>query len=225
MSKFVLISKDAMCTDYLPVYGNKQWKTPNIDALAEQGTVFTRHYTAAPSTVMSFYAMATGTFAHETKYELYQKIHEVYQGETIFTKLKDKGFKCHLVWDEEWEVLFDYYDYYRDDVEVHSLHGLRQGVGSHYVHDGFLQPDDSKAEQAFQMTSKVIKDILDSDENVFLWVHFPHVFYGRVSYGSDIELLDRYVGMIRELVPDHCIAFTADHGNENGHKGKNQLWF
>ena len=220
MSKFVLISKDAMCTDYLPVYGNKQWKTPNIDALAEQGTVFTRHYTAAPSTVMSFYAMATGTFAHETKYELYQKIHEVYQGETIFTKLKDKGFKCHLVWNEEWEVLFDYYDYYRDDVEVHSLHGLRQGVGSHYVHDGFLQPDDSKAEQAFQMTSKVIKDILDSDENVFLWVHFPHVFYGRVSYGSDIELLDRYVGMIRELVPDHCIAFTADHGNENEHKGK-----
>ena len=219
MAKYVLISKDAMCTEYLPAYGNKYWKTPNIDELAAKGTVFLQHYTAAPSTVMSFYAIATGTFAHETKYELYERIHETYVGETMFTKLRDMGYNCHILWDDKWMMLFDYYDYFRDDVKVHVLQGLRQGVGAHYIHEGFLSPDDQKAEEAFLKTSKELEAILTSDENVFLWVHFPHVFYGRAAYGSDIELFDRYVGFIRGLVPDDCIAITADHGNENGNKG------
>ena len=103
-----------MCTDYLPVYGNTFWKTPNIDAIAKQGTVFHNHYTAAPSTVMAFYAMAIGNWPYETKYEMYEKVHERIEGPTAFTRLKDKGYECHLVWDEEWtDVLFEYYDYYQ----------------------------------------------------------------------------------------------------------------
>lgn len=219
MSKIVLISKDAMCTDYLPIYGNKIWKTPNIDELAEKGTVFYNHYTAAPSTVMSFYSMATQIWPYETKYEMYEQIHEVYKGETLFSKLKAQGYECHLVYDEEWNVLLKYYDYFRDDVKIHDLYGLRQGVGSHYIHEGFLKPDDEKAQKAYNTTTKVIDEILNKSNDVFLWIHFPHVFNGRVSYGSDIELLDKYVGYIRTLVPDDCIFISADHGNANGHKG------
>ena len=36
----ILVSKDAMLSSYLPTYGNKYWKTPNIDELAKKGTVF-----------------------------------------------------------------------------------------------------------------------------------------------------------------------------------------
>lgn len=88
MKNIVIISKDAMCTDYLPVYGNSFFKTPNIDELARKGTVFLNHYTAAPSTVMSFYSMVTGRYAHETKYELYQKKFEKIEQDTWFKKLK-----------------------------------------------------------------------------------------------------------------------------------------
>ena len=218
--KYVLISKDAMCTDYLPIYGNKRWNTPNIDKIANTGTVFRDHYTAAPSTVMSFFSMVTGTYAHETKYEMYEKVHDIYEGETFFTKLKKMGFKCHYLFDEMWEGLTDYYDCYRGDIEFHSLKKFRQGVGAHYSHDGFLKPDKMKEDYAFKMVKKAVEEILSSDENVFLWVHFPHVIYGRVSYGDDIELFDKYIGMIMQYVPDNSIAITADHGNMNGHKGK-----
>ena len=64
----LLLTKDAFCKEYLPLYGNKIWagKTPNIDELAAKGMVFNRHYTAAPSTVMAFRAMSTGRFAYES---------------------------------------------------------------------------------------------------------------------------------------------------------------
>lgn len=220
MDKFVLISKDAMCTDYLPTYGNKQWKTPNIDVLAERGTVFHNHYTAAPSTVMSFYSMITGEYGHETKYEMYEKIHDVYQGETLFSKLKKRGYKCHVIWGKIWMELPKYFDCYRDDVEIHLVENFSQGVGAHYSHEGYLIPDDEKRESTFEKITTLLKEILDNDDKVFVWVHFPHVINGEVAYGSDIELYDKYIGYIRSLVPDECIAITADHGNMNGHKGK-----
>ena len=221
MRNFALISKDAMCTDYLPVYGNNYWKTPNIDEIAKQGTVFHNHYTAAPSTVMAFYAMAIGNWPYETKYEMYEKVHERIEGPTAFTRLRDKGYECHLVWDEEWtDVLLEYYDYYRDDIKIHSLVGLRQGVGSHYIHEGFLTPSKEKAELAWNVVKAELDKIFAGKNNVFLWIHFPHVINGCVSYGSDIEPFDRFVGLIREYVDDDRIAITSDHGNQNGHKGK-----
>lgn len=220
MSNYVLISKDAMCTDYLPVYGNKYWQTPNIDELASKGTVFQKHYTAAPSTVMSFYSMITGVYGHETKYEMYERIHDVFQGETLFTKLREKGYECHIIWGDIWRVLPDYFDCYRDDVIIHEHSSFRQGVGAHYTHDGFLKPNKEKSEKTLAETMDMVKNILEEKDNVFLWVHFPHVINGEVAYGSDIELFDRYVGEIRKYVSDEYIAVTADHGNMNGHKGK-----
>lgn len=220
MKKFVIISKDALCRDYLPTYGNKQWSTPNIDAIAAQGTVFTNHYTAAPSTVMSFFSMITGKFAYETGYELYEKINAVYEGETLFTKLRAAGYQCHIIWGDIWMPLPNYYNCYRDAVQLHRIDGFRQGVGAHYKHEGFLKPDPEKEEKTYSVVTDKIREVLESEENVFLWIHFPHVINGRVAYGSDIDLFDRYIGFIRSLVPDNCLALTADHGNMNGHKGK-----
>ena len=64
MKNIIFISKDALNKHVLPTYGNKFWKTPNIDALAEKGTVFNRHYTAAGSTAMAFTAMALGKYCY-----------------------------------------------------------------------------------------------------------------------------------------------------------------
>lgn len=217
---YILITKDAMCTDYLPCYGNIFWKTPNIDELAARGTVFRNYYCAAPSSTMAMYSMITGVFAHETKYEKYEKINDIYIGDTAFTRLKEKGYECHLIWDELWNPTPEYFNCYRDDIIIHSLHKFRQGVGAHYKHDGVLKPDKEKEDYTFNMIEETIKSILSSKKKVFVWIHFPHVIYGRVAYGSDIELFDRYVGMLRKYFDDDAISISADHGNMNGHKNK-----
>lgn len=100
---FLILSKDAQCRDYYHFYGERtgQMPTPNIDALVEQGTVFMNHYTAAASTMMSFYSMALGIFAHETNIQMYERCHQKYEGETMFTRLKDIGYdECHMIWDD-----------------------------------------------------------------------------------------------------------------------------
>lgn len=218
--KIIIVSKDAMCTGYLPLYGNKQWNTPNIDAIAEQGTVFLNHYTAAPSTVMSFYSMITGKFAHESGFDVYEKSYSVYKGETLFSKLRELGYDCHIIWAQNMMPLKEYLDYFRDDVTIHPIDVFRQGVGAHYLHSGFLVPDKQKEKEAYEFMTQAIAQIIDQPGKIFLWIHFPHVIKGQVSYGSDIELFDRYVGFIRTIVSDDSIVITADHGNMNGHKGK-----
>ena len=219
MNQFILITKDAMSTDYLPTYGNKYWKTPNIDAIAAQGTVFYNYHTAAPSTVMAFYSMATGLFAHETNYEMYERIHDPVTIESIFAKMKKAGLQPHIVWGKQWMPLLDYFDYFHDDVVFHVVENIEQKVGAHFIHDGFLKSNEIVAKKTVDILADTVAEIL-KDDNVFIWLHIPHVINGKVSYGSDINVLDDIVGAIRDLLPDDRIAISADHGNMNGHKGK-----
>lgn len=220
---FIFVSKDAMCCDYLHFYGERagQFPTPNIDDLIEKGTIFKRHYTAAPSTVMSFYSIATGKFAHDTDFQMYERCHLKVDEETLFTKLAKDGFDdIHCIWDQHWNLLFDYYDYFTGHVTVHDLPYLKESVGVHKQTTGQLYVDESKARDTYLKVEALIKEILDKNKNTFIWIHFPHVISGRACYGSDIDLFDKYVGMMRSLVPDECIAISADHGNMNGHRGK-----
>ena len=60
-----LLTKDCMFCESLPCYGNSYWKTPNIDALAEKGTLFKKHYAAGASTAMSITAMLSGHYPYE----------------------------------------------------------------------------------------------------------------------------------------------------------------
>lgn len=195
--------------------------TPNIDAIVEQGTVFKNHYTAAASTMMSFYSMALGVFAHETEIQMYEKCHERYEGETMFTKLKAIGYdECHIIWDSLWDFIPEHYDYFRDDVRIHSVDKLRESVGVHKKKEGALFSDDKKANETLLKIEKIIQNILNNDKNIFVWLHLPHVVSGRACYGADIDMYDKYVGMARKYFPDDCISLTTDHGNLNGFKGK-----
>lgn len=220
MKKMIVVSKDAMCTSYLPAYGNRFWKTPNIDALVQKGTVFMRHYTAAPSTYMSFYSMLTGLYAHETDFEMYERKHVVYQGETYIDRMVADGYSCHVMWDPHWNSMFDYFDVFHNNAIIHSVQDFQQPVGVHFVHDGFLVESKELQEKTFNRVTNEIKSILSSEDNVFLWIHFPHVINGYTCYGGDIEGFDKYIGFIRGLVSDDSIVITADHGNMNGSKGK-----
>lgn len=220
---FILVSKDALCKDYLHHYGKRpyQFKTPNIDELVKKSTLFTNYYCAAPSTVMAFFSMCTGKFAHETDFQMYERINFKYKGATAFTMMKDCGYdEAHIVWDEDWGFLPQYFDYFRNDVKIHNIDGFRERVSFHKKLPGAVKNNDQYAYNTLNMIKDKLVSLLDTDKSLFIWLHLPHVVRGRAGYGSDIDMFDEYIGMVRSLVPDHCIAITADHGNLNGQKNK-----
>ena len=218
----LLFTKDAFCTEYLPCYGNKYWtgKTPNIDELVKKGTLFTRFYTAAPSSAMAYMAMFTGKYPYEQEIKAYIPLVKSYSGKTLFDKADERGFECHVIWDEIWmKTSYLHSLCYGKRTQFHALHGLRQGVGFHYQHEGFLQNDKNKEESTLKMIEEEVKKIAMRGK-VFVWFHLPHVINGRVCYGSDIDLHDRVLGIMRRYFDDSNIYISGDHGNMNGHKGK-----
>src|SRR5690242_21340170 len=66
----VVITIDTLRADHLGCYGYKQIRTPNIDALAADGTRFERAYTSVPVTLPSHTMILTGT------YPIYSGMHD-----------------------------------------------------------------------------------------------------------------------------------------------------
>ncbi|MDE6284500.1 MAG: sulfatase-like hydrolase/transferase, partial [Bacilli bacterium] len=218
----ILLTKDAFCTEYLPCYGNSYWKgkTPNLDELVSKGTIYTHFYTAAPSSAMSYLSMFTGLYPYQQDIRTYAPLVKSYEGETLFDKARKNGFECHVIWDEKWmSSSYEYTLCYGKETVFHPLQGLRQGVGFHYKHEGYLVPDKMKEEATIKLIESSIKEIVASGK-VFVWFHLPHVINGRVAYGSDIDLFDEVLGIIRKYFSDDNIYISGDHGNMNGHKGK-----
>ena len=219
----LLITKDALCKEYLPIYGNKYWKgkTPNLDELSAKGTVFHRHYTAAPSTVMSFRAMVTGLFSHEQPYSKYIP-KEVESSKTdLFEVAKAWGYEGHLIWDSTWvKMVLRFGNCYGRDTKIHNLDEIKQGVGSYYKNGNVIQDDDSKVNKVIERISNEVEQILNNSNKAFIWIHLPHVINGRTAYGGDIDAFDMLIGRLRKLFLDKNIFISADHGNMNGYKGK-----
>ena len=65
-SNFLLITFDALNAEDLSVYGNRLPTTPNIDAFASKGTVFTNFYSGSTFTTPSVATMMTGAYPSES---------------------------------------------------------------------------------------------------------------------------------------------------------------
>jgi len=218
----ILITKDAMCRDYLPVYGNKYWKgkTPNIDELASKGVVYEKFYTAAPSSAMSYLSMFTSKYPYEQEIGTFKPV-DTYQGETLFDKANKLGFETHIIWDEGW--MFGAYRYsscYGQNTTIHPIKNLGQRVGAQFKHEDSLKSDEKTVESSIESIKNELTVIFRDDKKKFIWIHIPHVIKGRTCYGSDIDVFDRIVGILRTFVNDDNIYISADHGNMNGALGK-----
>jgi arylsulfatase A-like enzyme len=219
----IFLTKDALCASYLPVYGNQYWKgkTPNIDELAEKGTVYSHFYTAAPSSAMSYLTMFTRKYPYQLEIKTYRPLTKPYAGKTLFDEANELGYSCHVVWDFAWiNLAYRYSECYGKKTVIHSLDTIQQAVGAHYTHDGYLQNDIEKEEKTLETLKSTIQEIAQTEDKVFLWMHLPHVLRGRNGYGSDIDMFDKVVGIAREFFDDDNIFISADHGNMNGFRGK-----
>lgn len=220
-NKILLVSKDVFMRGYLSIYGNKYNQTPNIDELANKGTVFLRHYTAAPSTAMAFTSMFTGQYAFQTDRKKYVEVSD-WDGETFFDEMYNNGYKCHVVWDKSYVHLAQKYSKcYGKHTIIHNTEFLTRKQPAHIKGKYDDMSFDPEAEKMCEeKLDELTKQIFESGDKVFMWIHFPHALMGRNAYGSDIDMLDRLIGLFRKYFSDDAIYITADHGHMNGAHGK-----
>lgn len=222
MGNIIFISKDACNKHALPVYGNRYWKTPNIDALAAKGTVFNRHYTAAASTAMAFTSMSLGKYCYETGRRVY-KNEKAINGNTLFDKLYDLGYEIHIMWDDTYTSFAEtHFKCEGLHTQIHSLHAIKQQITAHkkgQIDD--MTFDDSETQVALDLIKSEFQKIkVCAKKDIFLWFHLPHVMRGRQGYGSDIDVYDKVIGIARDMFGDDEIFISADHGHMNGWKDK-----
>lgn len=219
-----LLTKDCMSKDSLTVYGNKYWKnkTPNIDELAANGTVYNRHYCVGGSTSMSLTGMLSGHYPYEfTSRKVYT---EVKQSEfpSIYDYFQSHGYECHLIWDRFWQkTIWSKIGEFGDEskIIVHSL-DIAEYTGSGKANENdVLVDDDEKLNETLNQIFNAINKI-DLDKKQFIWMHLPHVLRGRRCYVEDMDAFDKIVGFVREKVGDDSIIISTDHGHMNMHKGK-----
>ena len=218
----LLLTKDAFCKAYLPCYGNKFWqgKTPNLDDLVSKGTKFNNFITAAPSSNMSYLSMFTMKFPYTLPIKDYRPLPDTFKEDTFYDLTKQYGFENHILWDEAWgRIDLKFSRCYGSDTIFHNMPNFRQPVGCKYPH-GKLSYDENKVEEGLAELRLELQRITSSGKKVFLWCHLPHVLKGCISYGFDIDVYDRYLGVFREFFDDANIFISADHGNMNGLKGK-----
>ncbi len=214
-----LLSKDCMVCESLPLYGNKYWKTPNIDELASKGTIFKRHYTAAPSTSMAMSAMLSGHYLYEFKNRGIYKNVLLSEFPSVFDTLQQRGYECHLIWDMTWmNLAWRFVREFGDEEKtiIHNLDIAQTTENPNEKHP--IVRNNALLEKTLHQIYETL-DSIDLSKNLFIWMHLPHILKGRCSWMDDMDVFDDIVGKVRRLVGDDSIFITTDHGHMNWHKG------
>lgn len=213
----VLITKDVLMPGYLPTYGNQYWQTPNIDELAQKGTVFRRHYTVAPSTAMAFTSMFTGKLPYQLDRRKYEHVDDLAETETLFGILEKNGYENHILWSKNYlHSVLPFSNCYGSDRTVFHNLDLNQVIGPHMARYTKLERNIPLEEKTIGAILHAVDEIFSTNGTIFLWMHLPHVLRGRIAYGDDIDLFDRIVGHVRTYAGDEHVFISADHGHMNG---------
>ncbi len=202
-----------MRKDFLSCYSSRFFHTPNIDALAAEGTVFHNCYANAPSTAMAVTCLFSGLHAHELNRGEFVEVENFDQGSTIFSCLEEKGYETHVVYEVYMKEFCETKSkVFTEQTQVHPLltfNDFATDKKSKYWKD---RSHLEKPEENCLDYVKELKSILEKrTKPVFVWMHCPHNFYPRVGTGNDIDLFDHLVGRIRETF-DGDIILTSDHG-------------
>jgi len=223
----VLFTIDTLRADHLECYGYDKVKTPHINRLAAEGTLFQNVISSTPLTLPAHSSIFTGT------YPLFHGVRDnggfYLEPEfvTLAEVLKDNGYQTGafvgaFVLDSRWGV-DQGFDYYFDnfDLTKYKIVSL----------DTVQRRGDEVLEKARDWVGR------NSREKFFAWIHLydPHTPYdppepyktqhkgGPYSlYDGEIAYVDELIGgfleflRTRGLADTTLIVFTADHGESLG---------
>ena len=220
----ILITIDTLRADYLGCYGNPRIETPNLDALAAEGTIFERAYCQAPMTPPSHASILTGTYP-PTNGILDFTSNGLRPGfPTLASLLKKSGYQTAAfvsayVLDSAWG-LNQGFDVYYDHFDLTSFQGVNPG----------------NVQRKAGETIDLVVDWLGNQARppYFLWVHLydphhdynpPEPFHSRYSsdlYGGEVAYADHELGRLFEALRRRgeydrsLIVAVSDHGEAFG---------
>lgn len=212
----VLLTVDALRADHLSAYGYERKTTPNIDRLAERGTLFSRAYCPTPHTSYSITSLMTGKYMRPL---LSMGVND--ESETWADHLRRYGFRTAAFYPPA--VFF---------IDAHRFTDMqKRALGFEYAKEEFA----GRSLRAEQVSRYL--DAAPTDKPLFLWIHAfePHEpyeahaefpFSGQPAvdaYDSEIREADALFGEVIDLLekrrPGAVFMFTADHGEEFGDHG------
>ncbi len=218
----LFICVDTLRHDHLGYAGSDLPLSPNIDALAERGLVFTNAYSQAGWTLPSMATLFTGLYPSATGATDFH--HSLSWGvPTIASLLLDAGYDTRG---------------FVSHVLLTPRHGLNNGfrkfdfsvLATGHPHD---------TSTAERLSDLAIEDLDDLKEPFFMWVHYfdPHFEYLEHDewsefgtepverYDQEIAYTDRQIGRLldalgeRGMLERTIVVFTSDHGEEFGEHG------
>src|SRR6266576_1406110 len=224
----VFITIDTLRPDHLGCYGDKQIRTPNIDALAADSIRFERAYTAVPVTLPSHTVIFTGT------YPMLSGVHDFAANKlspnqpTLASVLKEHGYNTAAV---------------IGSAVLDSRFGLNHGFDFYYDHFDFNRLQESNLDEMERPGNVVANLTLDwlsknYQKKFFLWMHLydPHYPYRPPPpyseqykdrpYDGEIVFADAQVGRLIEflknkgLYQNTLIILSGDHGESLGEHGE-----
>jgi arylsulfatase A-like enzyme/tetratricopeptide (TPR) repeat protein len=220
----VLVSIDSLRADRLPSYGYAAGKTPAIDALAADSTVFERAYAHVPETLPAHAALLTGRLPFETGVRDVAGFTLPGSFRTIAELLRDRGYATG---------------------GIVSSYLLRKdtGIGRGFAFfDAELPEPDDRAPNAWLMrdgaeSEQVAEHWLDSagTSRAFLFLHIaePHApyaaparFSAMTAYDAEVAYADEIVGRLVRYLKAHQLydrttfVLLSDHGEGLGDHGE-----
>jgi arylsulfatase A-like enzyme/tetratricopeptide (TPR) repeat protein len=220
----VIISIDTLRADHLPVFGYDKVRTPAIDALARDGTVFERAYAHTPQTLPSHASMLSGRLPFETGVRDNMGFVVKRSERLLQQMLRDRGYATG---------------------GVVSAYVLRKETGIGRGFD-FFDSEMPEASPDLSLTQvrrdgaqsvEIAEHWLDTQGSprTFLFLHLyePHTPYtpparfseylpydGEIAYAD--ELVGRLVSYLRErqLYDRATIVLVSDHGEGLGDHGE-----
>jgi arylsulfatase A-like enzyme/tetratricopeptide (TPR) repeat protein len=219
----LLITLDTTRADRLGVYGHTLAQTPNIDALAQRGTRFTRAYSTSPLTIPSHSTIFTGQVppTHGVRDNGDFRLSD--SAVTLAERFRDAGYQTSA---------------FTAAFPTQAQWGFGQGFDTY--HDALSALPANRDWRAQRLAEEVIDDALqtlaDTSGPRFVWVHLfdahwpyepPEPFASQLQgrpYDGELAYVDHHLGRLLDWWADHeensIVLLTADHGEALGEGGE-----
>jgi choline-sulfatase len=226
----ILISIDTLRADHLGAYGYRPSQTPNMDAFADQGTLFAHADSQIPLTLPSHTSLFTSTYPFQNRIE--ENAEPVPPGAvTLASVLRSHGYKTAgfvaSVFLEREMGLDQGFDFYDSPFQFEAFSPLsgsmffggasRNAFGARDRRDGALVVHAALNWLAANREQPVF---------VFLHLYDLHKPYKLASYDAEIRYTDQVLGTFRKGLmaggwwDRSLVVLLSDHGEGLGEHGE-----
>ncbi|MFT5461489.1 MAG: choline-sulfatase [Planctomycetota bacterium] len=224
----LLITLDTTRADILSCLGGPEGLTPNLDALAAEGVLYTAARTVAPLTMPAHASIMTGLYPprHGVRDNNVRRL--PLAAETLAEMASANGYQTAA---------------FVSSVAVDSAFGFGQGFTLYDEPSRQMNQWDGHegARNGIQVIKRALRwldEDLDPEQPFFSWVHIwdPHAPYAPIQpflqksggdpYGAEVFAADFALGKlfddlkVRGLWDDLCVIVVADHGEGRGDLGE-----